>query len=117
MNEQTANPSPPSEALKRVSDRAAAYIRTVWPMALGHVAALVAAYLAARSGIRMDETWLIEVMALAAGAAIYAAGRWLEQRTGTSGVARSARWLGRWVLSIGIHTGTPVYVPPAGTGR
>lgn len=107
----------PTGPLGQVGDKAAAYLRTVWPMVLGHAAAFLVAAIATRWHVQISEGWVFEAVSLAAGTAVYGGGRWLEHRTGTGWLGRTARWVGRWVLSVGIHTGTPVYVPQAGTGR
>lgn len=107
----------PPVPVARLTDAAAAWVRTIWPWLLGHVAASVVAFVSAKLGVVLSEGWVFELVALAAASGIYGTGRWLEQRTGTGWLARLARWGGRWLLSIGLHTGTPVYIPQAGTSR
>ncbi|MEV7268394.1 hypothetical protein AB0N38_33045 [Micromonospora aurantiaca] len=97
-----------------MSDRLAAYLRTYWPLLLGHLAAVLTAWLAARAGIRVDQAWVYEALALGLSAAVYAAGRWLEDRDGDGTLAVAARLAGRWILALGLDTGKPVYgLPPA----
>lgn len=99
-----------------VSDRFAAYVRTYWPLLLGHLAAVLTAWLATRAGVRVDEAWVYELLALGLSAAVYAAGRWLEDRPGDGAAAQAARLAGRWLLALGLDTGKPTYgLPPART--
>lgn len=100
-----------SDPVTRVSDSAAAWLRTVWPVLVGHVAGWLVAWLAARTGVRVDEGWMVEALGLAGTAVVYGAGRWLEARRGPGVVAVAARWLGRLLLSAGVATGRPVYIP------
>jgi hypothetical protein len=95
-------------------DRIAGYVRTIWPLVLGHLAAFLAAWVGARVGITVDATWVYELLAVALVTVIYAGGRWLEVRPGTSTPARVARAVGHWVLSLGLPTGPPSY--PLTTG-
>ncbi|PZG06285.1 hypothetical protein C1I95_32145 [Micromonospora craterilacus] len=89
-------------------------MRTYWPLALGHLAAAIVAYVAARWGIVIDSIVVYEVLALAVIGMVYAAGRTLEERTGDGRLARAARLVGRLLLSFGVATGQPVYgLPPA----
>src|SRR5690606_42062634 len=61
-------------------DRLAAYVRTYWPMVLGHVATALAAWLGTRLGVSVDSVVAYELIALTASAGVYALGRWLEAR-------------------------------------
>lgn len=97
-----------------MSDRLAAYVRTYWPLLLGHLAALLTAWIATRLGVTIDDALVYEALALGLSAAVYAAGRVLEDVAGDSTPARAARLAGRWLLSLGLDTGQPVYGhPPA----
>jgi len=93
-------------------DRLAQYVRTYWPLAIGHLAAVVTAWLAAHLGLTVDSLVVYELLALALTAAVYAAGDWLSRRDGDGALARLARVVGRWLLSLGLDTGRPVYVRP-----
>jgi hypothetical protein len=95
-------------------DRIAGYVRTYWPLLLGHLAAILTAWLARHLGLTIDSTIAYEGLALGLSGAVYAAGRWLEVRPGTSLPARAARWVGHWLLSLGLPTGPPSY--PLTTG-
>lgn len=90
-------------------DSARAFIRTAWPMFLGHLVAWLVAWLQPH-GITPDVATMTMILSWALGAAVYLLGRWLEQRRGDGDPARVARWLGRFVLSLGIDTGQPTYV-------
>ncbi|MEW2383395.1 hypothetical protein AB0873_15070 [Micromonospora sp. NPDC047707] len=97
-----------------MSDRLAAYVRTCWPLLIGHLTALAVAYVAARWGITIDSLIVYEILAVVLTGVVYAAGRWLEDRTGDSVFAVAARALARWLLSLGLDTGQPIYgLPPA----
>jgi hypothetical protein len=95
-------------------DRLAAWVRTLWPLAIGHIAAWALLRLNTL-GVPADQTLVVEVVAVVATAVVYGAGRWLETRTGEGRAARVARGLGRWVLSLGLETGPPVYPNRPGT--
>lgn len=95
-----------------MSDRLAAYVRTYWPLLIGHLAAVVTAWIAGRFGVVIDSVLVYEGLALGLSAVVYAAGRWLEARTGDGVGARVARAAGRWLLALGLDTGQPVYGRP-----
>lgn len=67
-------------------DKFMSYVRTFWPLILGHLAAL-----------------------------LYAAARWLEHRTGDTLPARAARFVGQLLLSLGLPAGPPSYTTPPPT--
>ena len=103
-----------------MSDRLAAWIRTVWPMLLGYLAAWLLAqswaptlvsWLAA-AGVDVTEAGVVHLLGWLLGAAVYSAGRWLERRAGGRRLHRLARAVGRFILSIGLPTGQPAYSPP-----
>lgn len=99
-----------------MSDRLAAYVRTYWPLLLGHLAAIITGAASARFGVTIDSAIVYELLALGLSAAVYAAGRWLEDRAGDGALATLARVVARWLLSLGLDTGQPVYgLPPAQT--
>lgn len=89
-------------------DSARALLRTAWPMLLGHLVAWLVAVLQPQ-GVTVDVAVVTMILSWALGTAVYLAGRWLETRTGTSPLAVAARHAGRFVLSVGITTGTPSY--------
>jgi hypothetical protein len=106
--------------MPKISDQLAAWIRTIWPMLLGQLAAWllaqswappIIAWLA-DLGITIDQPKLISALGLLAGAVIYTAARWLERRTGTTRWHALARAAGRLLLSLGLHTGQPIYAQP-----
>ncbi|MCI0689029.1 MAG: hypothetical protein L0Y54_17625 [Sporichthyaceae bacterium] len=87
-----------------LSDLAVAYLRTYVPIIWG----AVAAYLATRLGVVVDEASSAGVIAVATsvcGAVVYATGR---------AVARRVPWLSGLLLG---STRQPTYRPPAATGR
>ncbi len=99
-----------------VTDQLAARIRTLWPMLLGylaaqllHLGAPVAAWTHTALGITVTEQQVAAVLGLVLGYGVYETGRWLEHRTGTGRTARTARVLGRLLLSLGLPTGPPTY--------
>lgn len=100
-----------------LTDAAASRIRTVWPMAIGAIAAwLITRAWAApilhaldQLGMPVTRAVLATAISWALGALVYLAGRWLEGRHGQSRAARWARAAGRWVLSLGLKTGQPTY--------
>jgi len=94
-----------------LSDRAASYIRTIWPIFVGHVAALLVTAIAARFGLHIDNAIAFEAVGFAASALIYWAGRNLE----TSKVPM-LQAVGHLILTMGIATTPPTYqAPPSAT--
>lgn len=89
-----------------MSDRWASYIRTWWPLFLGHVAALLVAFLATKLGFQLDGALAFEIVGFAASALIYWLGRKLENAE-----AGWAKALGKFILSLGLSTGQPTYAP------
>jgi hypothetical protein len=97
-----------------VSDRLAAYVRTYWPLLIGHLTAYAVAAVADRFGVVIDSLIVYEFLAVGLTGLVYAVGRWLEGRTGESWLAVAARVIARWLLSLGLDTGQPTYgLPPA----
>jgi hypothetical protein len=103
----------------KLPDWLAARVRTAWPMILGYLAARlfvigapVADWLSTNLGIEVTQPQVAIGVSIALGYGIYEAGRWLEQRPGQSRPARLGRGLGRWLLSLGLTTGQPVYALP-----
>lgn len=92
-----------------MTDRLASYVRTLWPLVLGHLAAILIAAVARATGVELHSAVALELVSLVASGAVYGSGRWLESRVGEHLAARAARWLGRMVLSIGLTTGAPTY--------
>jgi hypothetical protein len=98
-----------------VSDRLAALIRTAWPTLVGYAAAWAFATFTptiqwlADAGITITEAQLVAWTGWIAGVLVYAFARWLERRPGEGRWAGAARFAGRWLLSVGIPTGRPVY--------
>lgn len=85
-------------------DKLRSYIRTIVPVALGHVAAVLVAWLATHAGVSVEAGLAYEVLAIACSAAVYVTGRRLE----TSDAAW-LRGIGRFLLSLGADLGQPVY--------
>lgn len=99
-----------------MSDRLAARLRTAWPYALAWLTSLVlvhgapvAEWLRDVLGLEVTEPQVAAGLGVALGYAVYESGRWLESRQGNGRVARVARWVGRVLLSAGLHTGQPSY--------
>lgn len=110
----TLPPFPAGAAI--VTDRIAARLRTLWPMLIGHVAALAVVHGApvldvveTATGYRPTATSVTLLVGLVAGYGIYEGGRWLEARRGPGRLAQAARGAGRFLLSLGVPTGTPTY--------
>lgn len=104
--------------MRQLPDWAAARIRTVWPMVVGYVAARlivvgapVATWLERNLGLQVTEPQVAVGVGIILGYLVYEAGRWLERRRGTGWRARFARGAGRWLLSLGLPTGQPTYLP------
>lgn len=91
-----------------MSDKWASYIRTWWPLFLGHVAALLVTWVAARFGVEIDGALAFEAVGFAASAIVYWLGRKLEN-SGNSILAA----VGRFILSLGLVPAQPTYAPPA----
>lgn len=89
-----------------MSDRLASYIRTWWPLFLGHAAALLVVFLAAKFGIQIDGALAFEIVGFAASAIVYWVGRQFENAD-----AGWAKALGKFILSLGLTTGQPTYRP------
>jgi hypothetical protein len=91
-----------------MTDKSKAYVRTLWPIVLGHVAAYLVA--AVRPfGLHLDTATALEVAGFVCSAVVYVAGSELERVRGTGRLASSARGVGRFVLSVGLDFGRPVY--------
>lgn len=87
-----------------MSDRSASYIRTMWPLFLGHLAALLVAFAADRFGVHLNDALAFEFVGFAASALVYLLGRKLENSRVT--VLRGA---GHFILSLGLATTQPTY--------
>ncbi|GGN96209.1 hypothetical protein GCM10010112_87260 [Actinoplanes lobatus] len=99
-----------------ITDRLAARLRTLWPMVVGHLAALALIHGApvlnaveSATGYRPTATEITLALGLTLGYLVYETGRALEQVTGDGGPARFARVAGRFLLSLGVPTGRPAY--------
>ena len=100
-------------------DLIAARLRTAWPLALGWLAAWLLATAAplirwARDvlGVEVTQAEVAAGLGVLLAWLIWEAGRWLERRTGPGRCAAAARIAGRLLLSLGLHTGQPLYGPP-----
>lgn len=87
-----------------MSDVLAARLRTWWPILLGHIAALVAAWALKLTGIELDNALIFEAVSFALSGAIWEAGRWLEARPNHVLAA-----IGRWLIAAGKEIGAPTY--------
>jgi hypothetical protein len=102
--------------LDTIADQAAARLRTIWPMLVGHAAALLLVHAAPAldtvektTGYRPSTATVTLVVGMLLGWIVYETGRILEAVTGEGRAARIARAAGRWILSVGIPTGQPTY--------
>lgn len=96
-------------------DKLMSYVRTFWPLILGHLAALLVVAVARTTGIHLDNAFAYEVVGVVMTAALYAGARWLEHRTGDTLPARAARIVGQLLLSLGLPVGPPTYTTPPPT--
>jgi hypothetical protein len=101
---------------KVITDQLAARLRTLWPMVLGHLVALIAIrgagvldVVESATGYRPSAIELTLALGVVLGYGVYEAGRALEKVDGTNGPATFARGLGTFLLSLGVPTGTPAY--------
>jgi|SRR5690606_10917367 len=99
-----------------ISDQLAARLRTAWPLLLGWLAAGLlttaapaVAWLRDVLGVEVTQAQVAAGLGVLLGYLIYEVGRWLEGRTGSGRLATAARFAGRLLLSLGLHTGQPVY--------
>jgi hypothetical protein len=93
-----------------MTDKARSYVRTLWPVLLGHVAA----WLADRLGVLgMDSATAVLLVGSVATALVYVLGRELERVKRTGRLGDVARWSGRFLLSLGLDVGQPIYASPA----
>jgi hypothetical protein len=98
-----------------MSDTIKARVRTWWPLIVGHLAAWLLIRAAplldwlAGLGIVVTDAEVAVVVGLVLAGAVWETARWLERRTGPGRWARVARAIGRWLISLGLHTGAPAY--------
>lgn len=90
-----------------MSDATRAFIRTIWPMILGALAAMLVTAAARWLGYDLDSGLALSLVTVAAGAVIYKLGHVLER----SDVAL-LRGIGHFLLSLGADLGQPVYIKP-----
>lgn len=96
-----------------MSDRAASYIRTMWPIILGHAAAILVTFLATKFGVHVDGALAFEAVGMVASALVYWLGRNLENSSITL-----LRGVGHFILSLGLATAQPTYATaPASTAE
>lgn len=91
-----------------MTDKARAYVRTVWPMLLGHLVAWVVAGLAP-FGLVVDSAVAFEALGFVSAVLVYVAGYELERFPGPSRAAQVARSAGRFLISLGLPIGRPEY--------
>ncbi|MBO0869378.1 MAG: hypothetical protein J2P15_12505 [Micromonosporaceae bacterium] len=96
--------------LSSLSDAAKARIRTLWPYLIGAVAAWLVAHIPA---LHIDSVTAAVVVGWVLGTAVYEGGKWLTGRTGTTTGAKTARVVGRWLLSLGLPIPAATYPTPA----
>jgi hypothetical protein len=96
-----------------MSDQLAARIRTVWPLVLGHVAAVIVAWVFAKTGVQLDGVVVLELLSFVASWLIWEAGTWLQVQANP--VLQGA---GRWLVAAGQDIGKPTYpeLPPGPAG-
>lgn len=91
-----------------MTDKAKAYLRTLWPLLIGHVAA----WIVIGSGllhVPVDPALAAELAGFLLGGFVYVAGYELERVKGAGWLARSARAVGRFLISLGVDVGRPTY--------
>ena len=89
-----------------MDDIVIARIRTWWPIFLGHIVALLVAWLAAHVGLRIDSALAFEVLGGLASLGVWELGRLLERSSNSK-----AQAVGRWLLALGAAVGPPSYGP------
>lgn len=98
-----------------MSNTIAARVRTWWPLLLGHLAAVLVAWAQpalihlAPLGVHIDQAVAYEVLSFLLAGAVWEAGRFLERWPARGRAAGPARALGRFLLSLGLRTGQPLY--------
>jgi hypothetical protein len=94
-----------------VTDKARSYVRTLWPVLLGHLAAWIVVK-TTPFGFHVDTAQTVTIIGFVLAALVYGLGRELERTAGSGRAAAGARWVGRFLLSLGLDVGQPLY-PPA----
>ncbi len=97
---------------RRLSDTAKARIRTLWPYLVG----VIATWLVAKIrpiGLHVDSVTAGAVVSWVLGTIVYETGKWLAARRGTGLPAATARWAGRFMVSLGLPIQSPTYSTPA----
>lgn len=80
-----------------IRDRAIAALRTLYPVAIGHiVAALIG--MVEPLGLSLDSVLAGQVVGWTLSAVVYLLGQWLEHRRGESALARAARFIASVLL-------------------
>lgn len=90
------------------SDQLKAFARTIWPVIVGQVVALIVTFLGDKVGIEVNSTAVFAGVSVVLVAIVYGLGRWLEKRD-----SALAAGVGRWLVSLGMDLGQPVYVKPS----
>jgi hypothetical protein len=93
-----------------MTDKARSYVRTLWPVLLGHLAAWAVVQLAP-FGVEVNSAQVVTVLGFVLAGLVYVAGRELERVSGSGRIATGARWAGRFLLSLGLDIGQPLYPP------
>jgi hypothetical protein len=92
-----------------MTDKARSYVRTLWPVLIGHLAA----WLADRLGVLgVDSTTAALLVGSIATMLVYGLGRELERVKRPDRIGTFARAVGRLLLSVGVDTGQPIYAGP-----
>jgi hypothetical protein len=87
-----------------MSNRIVARLRTYWPLAVGTAAAWLTALIARVTGLDVDPVIVAAVLGTLCAAAAWEIGTRMERSTNPAIAA-----IGRWLVSAGQDTGTPVY--------
>jgi hypothetical protein len=94
-----------------LNNAAKSYLRTLWPVALGWTATVIT-LTAGKVGLPISEGLALGAAGYILTAAPYVLARLLERVKGERWHHRLSRWAARWVLSVGMDTGQPVYRKP-----
>jgi len=91
-----------------MSDGLKSHIRTLWPILLGYLSALLASYVASKLGIQLNGEIAFTLVGAVMSGLVYSLGRFLETRRWSW-----ARRLGAFMLSLGLVPDKPTYPPPS----
>lgn len=89
-----------------MSDGLKSHIRTWWPIALGQLATMLVTFLATKVGVEISGEVAYALVSAVVTALVYSLGRFLETRKSSF-----AQGVGKFILSLGLDVGQPVYEP------